>query len=255
MPRHALMQSEVLEGAPLRYAPENELGVVFLFADLAKKWRLRVDAIRPGFPDCIAYQKIQGKEKRIRIEFELKSRYFLTHRHNKRGCDWLVCWEYNWPDAPKNLNLVELRKEYGLGFNVWIQPHRYTPCILKPAKHSFSLPSQCHAGDLVLFYDTSPDRRIAHVCKAVDRSMKVRARWKPGLDTMGHVRLICSLKAPIFLEDIKNHRILKTSHFVRGSMRGRPNASEYWPYLYDLIVRKNPGVKRKLTRYAPENLR
>jgi hypothetical protein len=75
---------DVLEGAPLRYAPVNELGVVFLFAHLAKRWRLRIDAIQPTFPDCIAYQKIQDGEKRIRIEFEWKSRNFKTHKHNAK---------------------------------------------------------------------------------------------------------------------------------------------------------------------------
>jgi hypothetical protein len=66
------LRSEVLDGAPLRYAPENELGVVFLFSHLLNRWRLRVDAIQASYPDCIAYQKVHGKEKRIRIEFEFK---------------------------------------------------------------------------------------------------------------------------------------------------------------------------------------
>jgi hypothetical protein len=60
-------RAEILEDAPLRLAPENEQGVVFLFAHLAKKWRLRVEEIRQEFPDCIAYQKTHGREKRVRI--------------------------------------------------------------------------------------------------------------------------------------------------------------------------------------------
>lgn len=60
--RERQVQAEVLDGAPIRYAPANELGVIFLFAHLAKRWRLRIDAIQPGYPDCIAYQKIQGGE-------------------------------------------------------------------------------------------------------------------------------------------------------------------------------------------------
>ena len=54
---------EVLEGAPLHYAPENELGVVFLFSHLAKKWRVKVEQIRAKYPDCIAYQKKQKELK------------------------------------------------------------------------------------------------------------------------------------------------------------------------------------------------
>lgn len=77
-----VLRGEVLEGAPFRYAPANELGVVFLFAHIARKWRLSVDSLQFGFPDCIACQKIHGEEKRIRIEFEFNSRIFKNHGHN-----------------------------------------------------------------------------------------------------------------------------------------------------------------------------
>jgi hypothetical protein len=86
---------EVLEGAPLHYTPENELGVVFLFSHLAKKWRVKVEQIRAKYPDCIAYQKTGGKEKKVRIEFESKSKHFRTHGHNPKKCDWIACWEHN----------------------------------------------------------------------------------------------------------------------------------------------------------------
>ncbi len=82
---------ERLPDGPMNYAPENENGVVFLFADLAKRWRLRIEEIKPSFPDCIAYQKSHSGDKRIRIEFEFKSRNFQTHRHNHKKCDWVVC--------------------------------------------------------------------------------------------------------------------------------------------------------------------
>jgi hypothetical protein len=70
---------------------------------------------------------------------------------------------------------------------------------------------------------------------------------------MGPIRRICRLKAPIFLDDLKQHRILATSGFVRGSMIGRPRATEYWPYLYKLIVARNPSSRNRLRKYAPEN--
>lgn len=252
-----ILRSEVLEGAPLRYAPVNELGLVFLFAHIARKWRLRVDSIQPQFPDCIAYQKVHGKEKRIRIEFEFNSRNFKNHGHDPRECDWIVCWEHDWPDAPSNLQIVELRREFGLGFNVWIVP------ISDPFKwqleqinfsDQWSLPSQCHKGDLILFYFTSPEQSISHIFVAVDRARKVTAGWKKGKDYMGPIRRVCYLKSPVFLDDLRNHRILLTAPFVRGKMRGRPNATEYWPYLYDMIVKRNPTMKSKLQKFAPWNI-
>ncbi len=248
---------EVLDGAPLRYAPANELGVIFLFAHLAKRWCLRVNTIRPGYPDCIAYQKIHGREKLIRIEFEYRSKNFKTQGHDPKQCDWLVCWEHNWPDAPPNLNVVELRTEFGLGFNVWIVPTK-DPYKQKLESinfsNSWSLPSQCHKRDLILYYFTLPEQCIKHIFIATDRSQKVTAGWKKGKDYMGPIRRVCHLKAPIFMEDLGNHRVLSTAGFVRSQMQGRPNATEYWPYLYDMIVKRNPSVEPKLRKFAPAKM-
>jgi hypothetical protein len=248
---------EVLEGAPIRYAPANELGVVFLFAHLAHKWRLRVDAIQSQFPDCVAYQKVQGKEKRIRIEFEFNSRNFKAHGHDPSKCDWIVCWEHNWPDAPANLQIIELRHEFGLGFNVWIMPTNAPWKAVLESTNSddhWSLPSQCHKGDLILYYFTRPEQSISHIFVATDRARKVTAGWKKGKDYMGPIRRVCRLKAPVFFDDLCRHRVLLTAYFVRSQMQGRPNATEYWPYLYDLIVRRNSSVEPKLRRYAPRNI-
>lgn len=253
-----ISRSEVLEGAPLHHAPENELGVVFLFAHLAKKWRIRIDTIKANFPDCIAYQKIQGREKRIRIEFEYKSKNFKTHGHSLAQCDWIVCWEHNWPEVPKSLQIIELRKEFGMGFNVWIMPTNapYKESLEKiNSDNRWSLPSQCHKDDLILYYFTRPEKFIRHIFVATARSQRVTAKWKTGKDYMGSIRRVCYLNAPIFFEDLRNHQILKSAHFVRGQMRGRPNATEYWTYLYDLIVRRNPTAKKELRKFAPENLR
>jgi hypothetical protein len=57
----------------MEYAPNNELGVVFLFAHVAKRLQLRIEEMRPSFPDCIAYKRIGDREKRMRIEFEFGS--------------------------------------------------------------------------------------------------------------------------------------------------------------------------------------
>ena len=68
----------VLPSGPLLYSPENELGVVFLFAFLAKRWRLKIDTIRQGYPDCIAHQSVGGRARTVRIEFEYKAKNFRS---------------------------------------------------------------------------------------------------------------------------------------------------------------------------------
>jgi hypothetical protein len=223
---------------------------------LVKRWRLRIEEIRSSYPDCIAYQKVQGKEKRIRIEFEFKSKSFKNHHHSVNQCDWIVCWEHNWPDAPKHLNIIELRREFRLGFNVWVTPVRepYKEELSRARRTGWSMPSQAHKDELVLFYFTHPDRSFNYIYKLTERATKQVAGWKPGKDYMAGIQRICALNAPIFLEDLQRHRVLRTAGFVRGKIKGRPNVTEYWPYLYELIVRRNPSLKRGLAVYAPDSL-
>lgn len=255
---------EMLGNAPMQYAPKNELGVVFLFAGMTRRFRLKIEQIRPGFPDCIAYQRAGGQDKKIKIEFEYRSRNFRNHKHKAKGCDWLVCWEHDWPGVPKCIRVVELRKEYGLGFNVWIQP------VSSPYKEKlwglngrawWSVPSLAAKGDLVLFYSTKPQACIQDIFRLTDPVQRVTQSWRKGLrkgeytkknDYMTYLRRVCRLKSPLFLEDMKNDRVLRTSNFVRGNMQGRPKASEHWPYLYDKIMRKNPDLQSVLKKYSPD---
>lgn len=143
-----------LDNAPLDYAPEKEQGVVFLFAHLARRrFGLRVERVQQGFPDCIAYRAGQ----RVRIEFEYRSSSFAAHGHDPSKCDWIVCWIHDWPSHPKRLRIVELRQEFGLGFNVWVSPVGksngvdYGEVLQKTRANSqWSLPRQASKGDLVL---------------------------------------------------------------------------------------------------------
>lgn len=255
---------ETLTAGPMNYAPENELGVVFLFAHLAKRWRLQVEEIKPGFPDCIAFQKSHGQEKRIRIEFEYKSKNFELHGHDPKKCDWIVCWEHNWPAAPKKLHIVELRREFGLGFNIWIMPvvPDFQEDLDDYPRGEWSAPSQAHKGDLILFYFTGGENKcLKYIYQCKERAFFIReAWWKKGRkelkkksDYRASIRRIAELKAPIFLDDLRRHPVLRTSGFVRADMRGSRSATEFWPYLYALITARNPSLKAKLKKFSPDS--
>ena len=71
---------------------------------------------------------------------------------------------------------------------------------------------------------------------------------------MGDIRRVCIINSPVFLDDLRAHRVLKTAGFVRAYMIGRPNVTEYWPYLYDMIIKRNRSAKKLLARFAPENI-
>ena len=54
-----------LENAPMQYAHENELGVVYLFAHVAKKLQFIIEKIGAKYPDCIAHRKAGDTEKKV----------------------------------------------------------------------------------------------------------------------------------------------------------------------------------------------
>lgn len=242
------------DSAPLDYAPDNEQGVVFLFSHLARiRFGLRVERVQGGFPDCVAYRG----SKRVRIEFEYRSRNFRLHRHDKKKCDWIVCWIHDWPAVPPRLRVVELRKEFGLGFNVWVQPVGREYCdTLAESNYdsSWSVPSQATVGDLLLFHRTSPDSHIRDVFRLDGPVRHVAAGYKPGKDWQAPIRRVCILKAPLHFSELREHRVLTNAGFVRGQMRGRYNVTEYWPDLYQMLVARNPAAKTKLKRYGPSRI-
>jgi len=242
-----------LDGAPLDYAPTNELGVVFLFSHLANRFGLRVERVQSAFPDCIAYRGT----RRVRIEFEYRSRNFSTHRHDPKKCDWIVCWVHDWPTVPKRLRVVELRREFGQGFNVWFQPiageHRLEAERMTRCDY-WSASSLAGEGDLVLMYRTRPDHYVSDIFVVTGPVERVRARWNAGMDWMAPLRKVCHLASPIHFSDLKEHRVLRRAAFVRGKMMGRHRATEYWPEIHRMIVARNRSAKQPLRAFGPERL-
>lgn len=169
----------------------------------------------------------------------------------------IVCWEHNWPDVPKHIEIIELRKYFDLGFNVWIQPvsGEYGTILSElNFSDSWSVPSLANKGDLLLYYHTTPNKCIKDIFRLLSRVKKEPARWKKGKDYFGSIRRVCALKSPVFFEDLKQHKILKTSYFVRSGMQGRPRATEYWPYIYEMIIKRNPSIKKALSKYSPDKI-
>ena len=248
--------------APLDYAPENELGVVFLFSSMARKtYGLRVAQVRAGFPDCLAYKGT----KPIRIEFEFKSKNFYSHAHKSRHCDWIVCWEHNWPGVPKNLVVKELRRECGLGFNVWFQPvgrsngNDYAAKLAGiKSRANWSVPSLAMEGDLLLYHRTAKCDGLKSCVQDIFRIagdvQHLTAGWKPGKDYMAEIRRVCQLKAPVHFQDLLDSPTLRHAGFVRGQMQGRPRATDYWPELYRMILSRNRSLEPVLRKYGPERL-
>ncbi|HEY7336290.1 MAG TPA: hypothetical protein VH639_15475 [Bryobacteraceae bacterium] len=244
-----------LKNAPLQYAPVNELGVVFLFSRIARRLQFRIEEIRSAYPDCIAYRHSGDREKRVRIEFEFRSSSFRSHRHDCKQCDCIVCWHHDWPGVPGNLEVIELKRYFGVSFKVWVQVAIKSQCpqLDDASVLDWALSTQTSHGDLLLMYRGYPYCSITDVFRFTGHELRRgQAEWRDGEAYYGRIARVCALPSPIFLEDLRNHRYLRTASFVRRNMQGKAlQASEYWPYLHSMICARNPRSRKALSRYAP----
>ncbi len=106
---------ETFYGPPLfpcavTYAPVNELGVMVLFAALARDLGFTITHIQMQFPDGEVMRETEaGRHQRLPVEFEYESRNFVAHGHPVDGCKLIICWRHNWPECPLEV-LEEWRK-------------------------------------------------------------------------------------------------------------------------------------------------
>jgi hypothetical protein len=247
------IRQNTLTNAPLQYAPKNEIGVVYLFAHVARKKQFRIEEIRPQFPDCIAYRRSGDKEKLVRIEFEYKSSNFKTHGHDPERCDCVVCWHHDWPDCP--LEVIELRKDFHSLPKIWIQPALKSQWLnLKRDHLNWGLSKRASIGDLLLMYRCSPDKAIRDLYIVTGELSRGKAGWRAGDCFSGNIKCLCRMKAPLFLEDFKSHRVLKTAGFVRRNFQGNLLISEYWSYVYEMIIQRNPCMLKNLRKFDPSKI-
>lgn len=96
----------------LRHAPINELGVVYLWGMVSKELGFSIESFQSGFPDCNGKYLYDSKKNlwaEARIEFEFMASNFVQHGHDINQCDFIVCWENDWPDCP--ITVIELKSE------------------------------------------------------------------------------------------------------------------------------------------------
>ncbi len=82
----------------------------------------------------------------------------------------------------------------------------------------------------------------------------MKADWRVGDCYAGRICRVCSLSVPICLDDFRSHEVLKGASFIRRNMQGNLLVTEYWYYLYEMIVQRNPRVEKTLAKFTPEQL-
>jgi hypothetical protein len=79
--------------------PKYEQEVVFLFSKYHIKLGFPlITKIAPAFPDA---EVLDDKGRQKKIEFEVFSSDFLSHGHDPKGCDFILCWEDNLSEEQK----------------------------------------------------------------------------------------------------------------------------------------------------------
>ena len=238
----------------LDYEPKNEAGVIILFTLTMKRLGFSgiIEAKRK-FPDCIARK--HGKS--VPIEFEYKSKNFLIHKHHKelgrKPCT-IVCWEDNWPGPPSNISILSLSKELGVSNRVRLtfakQPdHLAFLDSLRRKTCDWSMPVSTKEGDLLLVWRAGKGQsRFQDILEALEN-----ARTKGRYPGYGKCRILCHFEKAITLDDLRRHRELGNSAMVRSSFFLGPNKelTSYWPYLYQLILDRNPGLQKILKPFTP----
>ena len=216
--------------------------------------QLHIESIQAGFPDCIARQRVGGKERRIRIEFEFRSSNFRAHRHPVEGCDWIVCWEHDWADAPSNLKVVELSRYFGRGFNVWVIVSPPQDDLPARGKHVFG--KRVGKGDLVLVYEFSPKMWFRHIYTVIDEGECKRytknKKGEKGVSYLHTIRRVCMLQPPLPMKVLQNDRLIPDDA-IYGQKFNR-KITEHWWRVHELIVRRNPDCTAVLERFSPSKV-
>ncbi|RLI44476.1 hypothetical protein DRO69_07305 [Candidatus Bathyarchaeota archaeon] len=98
------------------FEPEYEQEVLYLFSvfhrELGFPYIIKIQSHE--FPDAIVMNK--NKETKT-IEFEVRASDFLTHKHDKKGCDYIVCWENDlaedqYKDLPEIISIKNSTEEF-----------------------------------------------------------------------------------------------------------------------------------------------
>jgi hypothetical protein len=230
----------------LPFVPQNENGVVYVFALAAQRLGFTVTRVQAGFPDCRA----TWRGKRARIEFEFRSSNFERHGHDARKCDLVVCWKHDWPAMPAGLAVLELRKLFGLARDVFVVAYRDEAWVDLPTDRKpsglWSVPSSAGPDDVLLVYRPQTAGRegaITDVFRVHTPPQRVRRPgWRDDPDWMAEIQRVAHLRNPIPFSRLRELG-------AHGGIESRPRRTRLWPRLYSELTRR-AGPSHSLKRYA-----
>lgn len=269
-------RSQVINLDGMVHAPENEQGVVLLFAKLHRRLGFpTIDEIKTGFPDCWAFHKTASGSKRTWIEFEFKSSSFRSHlaqlKHVRPRKGYLVCWEHNWPGCEEFVEVIDLRHQANVGRRVFLQSTRPNyqaelDEISRSWKHyeTWTVPYRSKPGDILLMWragtpgtarrygvDHNRLQSLANIFEVTSFPTEDK-NWR----RKAYVRQIAFLDNPLRLDQLRSDPVLQNAPFVRASMQGQPDLTPYWWRIHHLLLDLNPKLKndKRFAQLDPSRL-
>ena len=95
------------------FIPKNEFGVILLFGTIMNRVGWELIDVRPSlYPDGVFM--VDGKV--TLVEFEFASANFITHNHDARGADMVICWEHN---RKLDIPVIDLSVYYSEETKTW----------------------------------------------------------------------------------------------------------------------------------------
>lgn len=99
----------------LMRSPKTEQETIILFSHLCQSLGFRIEYVGTRYPDAYLQHKEDGEWVSKTAEFELYSSSFVSHmkkyRKDKESCDMIICWIHDWDEIPKELEVIDLKKE------------------------------------------------------------------------------------------------------------------------------------------------
>ena len=95
-------------------APQTEQEVIILFSKLSQILKMKIEYVSTRFPDALVRIKKSNNWITKYVEFEINSSDFKKHEHDQNKhvkCDMIICWRDDWKRKPKNIRVVELKRE------------------------------------------------------------------------------------------------------------------------------------------------
>lgn len=199
------------------FTPQNEQGVVVIFAQLAASAGWQIVEIGVPFPDALL-----SKDGELwKTEFEFLASNFIDHKHDHRGCELIICWENDYQSCPIPI--------LALSDSNWV-----TQAISKPDTNALAA-EYWKTRALIAEKELSAVRGDLLSAKAENSRMSAQL---PGLDNDYYIPLDVVLsrlgnghreKLLKLLDIVENNRITGPADIVKVSDFNKTDAYTIWP--------------------------